>query len=56
MEDHFGEVTEMVEIGSGAQRKLKTVMMSRYTCYLVIQNAEPLEAGDLGGLAEFRFG
>jgi DNA-damage-inducible protein D len=41
MEDHFGEVTEMVEIGSGAQRKLKTVMMSRYACYLVIQNADP---------------
>ncbi len=41
MEDHFGEVTDMVEIGSGAQRKLKTVMMSRYACYLVIQNADP---------------
>ena len=31
----------MVEIGSGAQRALKTVMMSRYACYLVIQNADP---------------
>ena len=31
----------MVEIGSGAQRPLKTVMMSRYACYLVIQNADP---------------
>ncbi|MES2657349.1 MAG: DNA damage-inducible protein D [Verrucomicrobiota bacterium] len=41
VEDHFGEVTEMVEIGSGAQRKLKTVMMSRYACYLFIQNADP---------------
>ncbi len=41
MEDHFVEVTEMVEIGSSAQRPLKTVMMSRYACYLVIQNADP---------------
>jgi len=31
----------MVEIGSGAQRCLMTVMMSRYACYLVIQNADP---------------
>ena len=30
VEDHFVEVTEMVEIGSGAKRSLKTVMMSRY--------------------------
>lgn len=41
VEDHFVDVTEMVEIGSGAQRKLKAVMMSRYACYLVIQNADP---------------
>jgi len=41
VEDHFVDITEMVEIGSGAQRALKTVMMSRYACYLVIQNADP---------------
>jgi len=41
VEDHFVDVTDMVEIGSGAQRSLKTVMMSRYACYLVIQNADP---------------
>ena len=41
VEDHFVDVTAMVEIGSGAQRSLKTVMMSRYACYLVIQNADP---------------
>ncbi len=41
VDDHFVEVTEMVEIGSGAQRSLKTVMLSRYACYLVIQNADP---------------
>ena len=41
VEDHFVNITEMVEIGSGAQRPLKTGMMSRYACYLVIQNADP---------------
>jgi len=30
VDDHFVEVTEMVEIGSGAKRPLKAVMMSRY--------------------------
>ncbi|HOE00016.1 MAG TPA: DNA damage-inducible protein D [Kiritimatiellia bacterium] len=40
-EDHFVDITEMVEIGSGAQRALQAVMMSRYACYLVIQNADP---------------
>ena len=42
LDDPFGEVTDMVEIGSGARRPLKTVMMSRYACYLVIQNADPV--------------
>ena len=41
VEDHFVNITEMVEIGSGAQRPLQTGMMSRYACYLVIQNADP---------------
>jgi DNA-damage-inducible protein D len=41
VDDHFVGSDQMVEIGSGAQRKLKTVMMSRYACYLVIQNADP---------------
>jgi DNA-damage-inducible protein D len=41
VEDHFVEVTDMIEIGKGGQRPVKTVMMSRYACYLVIQNADP---------------
>ena len=41
VEDHFVGSDQMVEIGSGAQRKLETVMMSRYACYLVIQNRLP---------------
>ena len=41
VDDHFVEIDEMIEIGKGAQRPVKTVMMSRYACYLVIQNADP---------------
>jgi DNA-damage-inducible protein D len=41
IEDHFGDVTEMVSIGSGATRPVKTMLLSRYACYLVIQNADP---------------
>ena len=41
VEDHFVGIDEMVEIGSGALRSVPTMMMSRYACYLVIQNADP---------------
>ena len=41
LEDHFVGIDEMIEIGKGGQRRVKTVMMSRYACYLVIQNADP---------------
>ena len=41
IEDHFVEVTEMVSIGSGAQRPVKSVLLSRYACYLIVQNADP---------------
>lgn len=41
IEDHFGEVTKMVDIGSGAQRAIEDVKLSRYACYLIVQNADP---------------
>ncbi|MDP3478770.1 MAG: DNA damage-inducible protein D [Desulfoprunum sp.] len=41
LEDHFVDVTEMVTIGSGAERQVKTILLSRYACYLAIQNADP---------------
>jgi DNA-damage-inducible protein D len=44
IEDHFVEITEMIDIGKGGQRPVKTVMISRYACYLVIQNADPTKA------------
>ncbi len=37
---HFSQVGKMVEIGSGAQRKTKDYKLSRYACYLIVQNAD----------------
>jgi len=31
----------MVQIGSGAQRSLLSMALSRYACYLIVQNADP---------------
>lgn len=39
--DHFADVRKMVEIGSGAQRELEDVRLSRYACYLIVQNGDP---------------
>jgi len=39
--DHFGDITKMVEIGSGAYRPVEDVELSRYACYLIVQNADP---------------
>lgn len=41
VEDHFEQILEMVGIGSGAQRGVEDWKLSRYACYLVIQNADP---------------
>ena len=41
IENHFADVSKMVEIGSGATREIKVTLLSRYACYLVIQNADP---------------
>lgn len=40
-EDHFEDILEMVEIGSGARRELPDVRLSRYACYLIVQNGDP---------------
>lgn len=39
--DHFAEMRNMVELGSGAKRKIEDVKLSRYACYLIVQNADP---------------
>jgi DNA-damage-inducible protein D len=39
--DHIAEIRNMVGIGSGARRQVEDWALSRYACYLVIQNADP---------------
>ncbi|NMY17585.1 DNA damage-inducible protein D [Pseudomonas sp. WS 5019] len=39
--DHFADVSKMVELGSGAQREVEDVQLSRYACYLIVQNGDP---------------
>lgn len=41
IQDHFEEYLEMVPIGSGAERKMESVKLSRFACYLIVQNADP---------------
>ena len=41
IEDHFADVSKMVDIGSGAVREINETLLSRYACYLIIQNADP---------------
>lgn len=40
VENHFRKVTKMVQIGSGANRKLQDYMLTRYGCYLIAQNGD----------------
>src|SRR5690554_4333983 len=39
--DHFADVSKMVDIGSGAQRPVADVHLTRYACYLIVQNGDP---------------
>ncbi|MBU0647506.1 DNA damage-inducible protein D [Patescibacteria group bacterium] len=39
--NHFVHTDEMVTIGSGAKRTIDTIYLSRYACYLIVQNSDP---------------
>ena len=41
VDDHFVEVNKMVDIGSKTNRKIQDYKLSRYACYLIVQNADP---------------
>ena len=39
--DHFRDVTKKVSLGSGAEREIFDLMLTRYACYLIAQNGDP---------------
>lgn len=39
--NHFRNVTKMVKLGSGAQRNIEDIKLTRYACYLIAQNGDP---------------
>ena len=41
LKNHFVDVNKMVDIGSGTEREIEDVALTRYACYLIVQNGDP---------------
>ncbi|MGB9176335.1 MAG: DNA damage-inducible protein D [Methanoregula sp.] len=39
--DHFVDANKMVSLGSGAEREIEDLFLTRYACYLIAQNGDP---------------
>ncbi len=53
--DHFADMRKMVDIGSGAQREVEDVRLSRYACYLIVQNGDPSKLVIANGQTYFAY-
>ncbi len=53
IDDHFSQMGKMVKIGSGASRKIEDYQLSRYACYLVVQNGDPSKSVIANGQTYF---
>lgn len=42
--NHFVEANKMVQLGSGAERAIEDIALTRYACYLVAQNGDPAKS------------
>jgi len=36
--DHFVDANKMVSLGSGSEREIEDILLTRYACYLIAQN------------------
>ena len=41
VDDHFAEVSKMIELAKSAKRKIVDYKLSRYACYLIVMNGDP---------------
>ena len=41
IQNHFVDFTDMIEVGKNASREISDIQLSRYACYLIMQNADP---------------
>ena len=39
--DHFVDIDKMIDLAKGTKRKIKDYKLSRYACYLIVQNSDP---------------
>ena len=42
IQEHFADVGKMVQLGSGAEREIEDIALTRYACYLIVMNGDPV--------------